>query len=139
MKKLIFILPVVILTACNPSKKPDKNSEGANPIVNGGAKPADSTTEGERLISIYNCSGCHNLDTNKTGPSFVAIARRYPNGEGVAENLAHSILYGSKGAWGTKIAMPPHNNIRYNDAVKMAEYILSLRAKEREDSLNTVR
>jgi len=139
MKKVTVIFSLITLIACNTQKKPNPNSEAANPIVNQGGDINDSSANGKRLIAASDCSGCHNLTTKLTGPPFMDISKRYPYSIGVAQNLARAIIDGSKGAWQTATAMPPHPTIRFNDAVKMAQYILSLRGQAKRDSLNAVR
>jgi len=139
MKKGFIIFAAFVFAACNNQKKPADNSEAANPVVNGTNAPGDGYDEGKELISKNDCSSCHMPNTMLTGPAFITIAKRYPNSNGVAENLARSIINGSKGVFDTTRAMPPHPTINFNDAVKMAQYILHLNSQARQDSLNTIR
>lgn len=138
MKKLIVICLAGFILACN-QKKPGANTEATNPLVNEGGNAHDSAADGKTLIGGNDCVGCHQINSNLTGPPFEDIARKYPNSTGVAENLARSIISGSKGVWGNVREMPPHPNLRYTDALKMAEYILSLKDKMHSDSLNRVK
>ncbi len=140
MKKFISLIAIIgLLAACHNNKKPDPKSPAANPLVNGQGEANDSTADGRRLIAGNDCVSCHKIDTVLTGPSFLTISRRYPNGNGVAENLARSIISGSKGVFDSTRAMPPHPNVKFGDAVKMANYILSLKDEVRIDSTNRVR
>ena len=138
MKRGFIIFLIVSALACNNSKKASPNSEASNPIINGAANATDSIATGKELIAGNDCSGCHNPNSKLTGPPFTDIAKKYPNSTGVAENLARSIVSGSKGIWGNVHEMPPHTNVRFPDAVKMAEYILSLKDQMHSDSLNKV-
>jgi len=137
MKRYLVMCAVVALLACN-NKKPAPGSPGAEPIVNNGGNSTDETG-GEKLIAKSDCMGCHSQHSTVTGPPFENIARRYPNGTGVAENLAKSIISGSRGIWGNVQEMPPHPNVSQPDAVKMAKYILSLKDKMKQDSASKVR
>lgn len=138
MKHLIFILIVIAFTACNNGGKPAKGTQGDNNVVNGNATPAGELGEGKRLIASFDCQTCHMPDTKVVGPSFMAISKRYPDGEGPAQNLARSIVSGSRGVWDTTVAMPAHPNISFNDALKMTRYILSLNSQAKRDSMNNI-
>jgi len=140
MKKIITIISIVtILAACHSNTKPHPKSPAADPLVNGSGEAHDSTADGRMLIAGNDCVSCHKIDTVLTGPAFLTISRRYPNGNGVAENLARSIISGSRGVFDTTRSMPAHPNITFGDAVKMANYILSLKDQVRIDSVNRVR
>jgi cytochrome c len=138
MKKYIVICFAGFMAACNP-KKPAANSEAANPIVNEVGNAHDSAATGKQLIAGNDCINCHQLNTTVTGPSFEDVAKKYPNSNGVAENLARSIISGSKGVWGNVREMPPHPTIKFGDAVKMGAYILSLKDQKYFDSLNKIK
>ncbi|HVX50796.1 MAG TPA: c-type cytochrome [Chitinophagaceae bacterium] len=130
MKNTIVIFSIVLLAACQSPGKPGKENPAANPVTD----ISGDSTGGARLISVNDCAGCHSLTAKNSGPSFLAIAERYPDSHGTAENLAYSIVDGMKGAWGKGSAMPAHKNVSYKDAVKMAEYILSVETRLKNDS-----
>lgn len=134
----MILVMTILLASCKP-KPAASGSEAANPVVNGSDAPKDNTAEGKRLISLSDCNSCHMIDKKVTGPAFLDIARRYSDAPGVEANLAHVIITGSKGAWYPNVVMPPHPNVSYPDAVKMAQYIISLKAKAEQDSLNGVK
>jgi len=134
----ITVLILSILVSCG-QKKPATGSEAADPIVNGSDAPKDNTAEGKRLIQLSDCMGCHMIDKKVTGPAFLDIAKRYGDVPGIEANLAHSIITGSKAEWYPNVTMPAHNNVSYPDAVKMAQYIISLKGKAVRDSLNAVK
>ncbi len=135
MKKFIVYVSIALgILACN-QKKPSADSVANNPIINKGGSATDSANDGERLIAAGDCFTCHSINKTNVGPAFIDIAKKYPNGTGTAENLARSIVSGSKGIWGNSKAMVPHPNISFQAATKMAEYILSLREQQYEDSL----
>lgn len=141
MKRVIgFISIVIILAACHTNTKPAPGSPAADPLVNSaGATTNDSTANGRLLIAGNDCISCHTIDSVSTGPAYLTISKRYPNGNGVAENLARSIISGSRGVFDSTRSMPPHPSIKFGDAVKMANYILSLKDQARIDSSTRVR
>ncbi len=122
-------------------KPANPDSPAGNALVNQGGHDGDSAATGRELIAGNDCNSCHSIDAKgaNAGPSFVSIARRYPNSTGVAQNLAQSITKGSIGAWSNVHAMPAHTNVRFPDAVKMAEYILSLKELTPQDTLHTTK
>jgi cytochrome c551/c552 len=141
MKIAFFILVIVLFWACHLGKPANPNSPAGNALVNQGGHDDDSSATGRQLIAGNDCNSCHSINTQgaNAGPSFVSIARRYPNSVGNAQNLAQSITKGSIGAWSTVHAMPAHTNVRIADAVKMAEYILSLKELTPQDTLHTAK
>lgn len=128
MKKTFLALGIAIsfLMACggsntDDSAAPQTTAADAAPAV---TKPA--MEPGELLIVKSDCIGCHNKENKIIGPSYVAIAAKYPN---TAENisyLAGKIVNGGKGVWGN-IPMTPHPKVSTADAEEMVRYILSLK------------
>jgi cytochrome c len=90
----------------------------------------DSATEryeeGSNLTSQSDCLGCHKVKETSIGPSYVAIANKYPSTPENIKHLASTIIKGSKGVWG-QVPMQPHPSISQEDATKMVNYILSLK------------
>lgn len=128
MNKIIFLLLVFAAAiACNPQPKSTPQTNATDSLINTAGGIADSPyNRGARLIAGNDCLTCHKIAEKSFGPSYDSISSRYPFSEGTVENLAHSIIHGSKGLWGTN-AMTPHPNITYDDAKAMARYILSLK------------
>jgi len=141
MKRTIFILIVIALAACHAGKPANPDSPAGNALINQGGHDGDTSATGRQLIAGNDCNSCHSINSQgaNAGPSFVSIARHYPNSVGVAQNLAQSITKGSIGAWSTAHAMPAHANVRFPDAVKMAEYILSLKELTQQDTLHNTK
>lgn len=54
-----------------------------------------------------NCMGCHEFKARAMGPSFAAIAERYPDNPASIEALSRYIRQGSTGVLG-QATMPPH-------------------------------
>src|SRR4051812_5403092 len=118
---------VVIAISCNTQSKENTRDTPTDSLINTAGGIADSPyANGARLIAGNDCLTCHTLDKKSLGPSYDQISAKYPFDTGVVENLAHSIIHGSKGLYGDK-AMTPHPNVSYRDAKAMATYILSLK------------
>lgn len=89
-----------------------------------GAAPALASPE---LATKSHCMSCHDMEKQKLGPSFKAIATKYKLGLGCEKDdasamLADSIRHGSKGKWG-KVPMPPQP-IPAADAQALSKWIL---------------
>jgi cytochrome c len=78
------------------------------------------------LAQNSGCMNCHAVDTKLVGPSLNEIAAKYAGEEGAAEMLAGKIKNGSNGVWG-QIPMPPNAAVSDENALVLAEFILSLK------------
>jgi cytochrome c len=119
----VFIFLVV---SCNTQTEKSKATPTDSLINNAGGVADPAYQAGARLIARNDCLTCHMLDKKSIGPSYYEISQKYPFDTGVVENLAHSIIHGSKGLYGSN-QMPGHPTLNYNDAKAMAAYILSLK------------
>ena len=90
----------------------------------GPAKPL-----GLQLIEGSDCAACHNAEVQTVGPSYTAIAERYPKDDLTVVRLAGKIISGGSGVWGEAL-MTPHPTLEQEDAKRMVEYILSLGGAE---------
>jgi len=116
-----------LVVACNTQSKKFKISTTTDSLINSAGAMADPAYQkGAKLIAANDCLTCHILDKKSTGPSYYQISEKYPFDSGVVENLAYSIIHGSKGLFGPN-EMPGHPAINYIDAKAMATYILSLK------------
>jgi cytochrome c len=80
---------------------------------------------GRNLIEASDCKSCHQYDKPSIGPSYDAVAAKYPNS---AENTAYlvgKIINGGAGVWGDH-AMSAHPQLSESDAKRMVDYILSM-------------
>lgn len=84
------------------------------------------SNDGEKLIAKSDCVGCHKLDKKLIGPSYLEIAKKYPNNDKNVNYLAGKIIKGGSGVWGT-MPMSAHSSLKKEDAKSMAQYILSLK------------
>lgn len=88
--------------------------------------PVEVAKKGEVLISYSDCYTCHKKDQRSVGPAFSDIAKRYPVNNVFIEMLAHKVIIGGGGSWGSPV-MDPHPKLSLDDAKMMVAYILSLK------------
>ena len=99
----------------NPAKLPQKAAERTEPFA-----------KGKVLIAGSDCYSCHAVDREVNGPAFQAVAARYRNNPDFAvQTVYRKIIYGGSGNWGHRM-MSAHPNIREEDAIEMARWILAL-------------
>jgi cytochrome c len=109
-------------------KSPNPVTFFAQSRQNGADQPtvSDKYAEGKNLIERSDCKSCHALDRTINGPSYQAIAERYRGNKVFAvPAIYRKIIYGGSGNWGQGI-MIPHPQIREEEAIQMALWILSL-------------
>ena len=70
------------------------------------------------LLQANNCLSCHGLDKKVVGPAFTDVSVKYA---GKSDYLAHKIVTGSSGVWGS-IAMPAQT-LKPADAKAIAEWL----------------
>jgi len=88
--------------------------------------PVEVAQKGEVLISYSDCYTCHKMDQKSVGPAFIDIAKRYPANQDFIVLLAHKVIIGGGGSWGSPV-MDPHPKLSIEDAKLMVTYILSLK------------
>jgi len=81
------------------------------------------TPDGLLEIVRSNCMGCHEFKARAMGPSFAAIAQRYPDSQASIETLSRYIRDGSTGVWGST-SMPPHAEFSDDQLRAMALWIV---------------
>lgn len=81
------------------------------------------TPAGLLFIVRSNCMGCHEFKAKAMGPSFAAIAERYPDNPAAIDSLARYIREGSTGMWGQG-SMPPHAELTEDQLHAMALWIV---------------
>lgn len=87
--------------------------------------------EGKQLYIKYNCNGCHSPYEKRTGPSFKEISQRYGTSQKAIEKVAKLIIKPNPSNWPGFAYMPPYN-IPFEEAKKLAEYVLIGSQKEKE-------
>lgn len=91
-------------------------------------RPSAATlAEGKALFTKSDCLTCHKLDTKLVGPAYYDVAKKYLPTQANYEMLANKVIAGGTGVWG-QVPMAPHPQLAHADAVKIVEYILSLKA-----------
>ncbi|MBC5774831.1 c-type cytochrome [Pontibacter sp. KCTC 32443] len=81
---------------------------------------------GASLISKSDCLTCHKDDQKVVGPAYTEVADKYEFNDKNVDYLAQKIIKGGAGVWG-QIPMPPHPDLKPEDAKEMARYVLSLK------------
>ena len=128
MKKPFLFLSglALFLAACGGSDTSTQETTSTPTPSTTTEAPKDAMDPGELLILKSDCIGCHNKENKIIGPSYQAIAEKYPATEENITLLAGKIITGGKGVWGT-VPMTPHAKISQDDAKTMVKYILSLK------------
>ncbi len=103
-----------------------------------GAADESDLPEGLVLINASDCSICHNATVATVGPSYAQVAERYVNSAYNTGVLANKVVQGGSGNWGN-VEMTAHPDISREEAIAMAEYILSLDGEPVADEVPTGR
>ncbi len=90
-----------------------------------GVESAAILNLGKNLIEGSDCKSCHQYDKTSIGPSYEAVAAKYPNSEENTKYLVGKIINGGAGVWGDH-AMSAHPQLSEADAKRMVDYILSM-------------
>ena len=137
----IFLVAISLLSlvACNsdsekvkvdPTPTLSQTNNSVDILVDTLGYVTDSSTtkfeKGSSLITQSDCLGCHKVKEQSIGPSYAAVADKYP---ATAENTAYlvsKIIKGGSGVWG-EVPMAAHPSLSEADATEMVKYILSLK------------
>ncbi len=124
MKKAIIICSIIaVIISCNSSDS-EKNTTDTSKEITATEDP--EVAKGLDLVAKSDCFTCHKIVEPFTGPSYEAVAAKYPDNEQVIDSVSKKIITGGAGNWGT-IPMTPHPDISEADAKTMTKYILSLK------------
>ncbi len=127
MNRLFIGCALLAIVSCS-KKENDPNIESnvmlEEPKVTQVDSSAAGKNEGLALIEGADCLTCHKMDTKVVGPSYQEVANKYTDGD--IEMLATKIIEGGKGNWG-EIPMTPHAGMSRENAIKMVEYIMTLK------------
>ena len=121
LKYLLFGVALIGLTSFS-----DDNLDIKYTITSKITNTVFQASEGEKLIAKSDCIGCHKLDKKLIGPSYLEIAKKYPQTDKNVAYLTGKIIKGGSGVWGA-IPMSAHASLKKDDAKSMATYILSLK------------
>jgi cytochrome c len=94
------------------------------------AHAASAQTAGEALLKSKLCLGCHQVDQQRVGPPFAAVAQRYGGQPGAEDYLANSIRSGGRYRWG-KLSMAAQPQVSVEEAHEIARWILSIKPPEK--------
>jgi cytochrome c len=95
------------------------------PDVSAGEAGAGAAPTPAGLVEIIRlkCVGCHEFKAKAMGPSFAAIAARYPDSQASIDTLSRYIRDGSAGVWGPG-SMPPHTDLTEEQLHAMALWMV---------------
>lgn len=132
MKKYFALIPLLILmAACGGNNNENANKE--NKDTTNAEQPAANDIsanpdyqKGLALVAKSNCLTCHKIDEKLIGPAYKDVANKYAGNDTAVTHLAHKIIAGGSGVWGS-VAMTPHPDLSEADAEQMVKYILLLK------------
>jgi len=132
MKKYFALIPLLILmAACGGNNNENANKENKDtttaeqPAANDISANPDYQ-KGLALVAKSNCLTCHKIDEKLIGPAYKDVANKYAGSDTAVTHLAHKIIAGGSGVWGS-VAMTPHPDLSEADAEQMVKYILLLK------------
>jgi cytochrome c len=134
MKKTFMIVSLlVILAACGSGDKKDEKSTATTDQKTEGAannELSDNPIYQKAITIIANsdCRTCHLVDEKNQGPAWRDVANKYAGQDTAVKYLAHKIITGGSGVWGT-VPMAPHSTMSQEDAETLAQYVLLLKNK----------
>ena len=100
------------------------------------AEPQGASEKVPDLFVSQGCAACHHLEqpgqANQliVGPTMAEVGSHYANDPKGLETILHSLKMGAKGKWGQN-EMPPQSHLTKENAEQLAEWILTLRKKEK--------
>jgi cytochrome c len=127
MKNFIF-LAACFVTICSCNSSGNKTG-GSSDNTKTGASVSSATPKGLEIITSLDCFTCHKVNEKNIGPSYTDVAKKYDATEANIDNLAHKVISGGSGVWGT-VPMAAHSSISLDSAKEMVKYILSLRNQQ---------
>lgn len=131
MKKyLVGIAFLTFLAACGGGSGTENNSDTSSasttPAASGDVSDNPDYKAGLKMIAASDCLTCHEVDTKKIGPAYHDVANKYAGVDTAVDYLAHKIIKGGSGVWGT-VPMTPHATLSLDSARQMVKYVLLLK------------
>ena len=132
MKKYIATFSLLVLLAACGNNGNQQNSASATNDSTATAQPANDISsnpdyqKGLALVAKSNCLTCHKINEKLIGPAYKDVANKYAGNDTALTYLAHKVITGGKGVWGT-VPMTPHPDISEADAEQMVKYVLLLK------------
>ena len=135
MKKYFSLLPLLVLfAACGGNENSNNTSTAATdsaataPAATNDVSSNPDYQKGLALVSKSNCFTCHKINEKLIGPAYVDVANKYAGSDTAVTYLAHKVIAGGSGVWGTT-PMTPHPDISEADAEQMVKYVLLLKTQ----------
>ncbi len=125
-KSLITILFLIFIVACANNNSGENSTDQNNTQSTSQQAEDPEATKGLDLMANSDCFTCHKVSDMATGPSYEAIAAKYPMNEETIDTLTQRITKGSHGVWGD-IPMTAHDDLSREDARAMVKYIMSFK------------
>jgi cytochrome c len=85
-----------------------------------------ANTAGKTLMLSLDCKACHKINEKSVGPSFEAVAKKYPKTAASTAHLSRKIIAGGHGVWGD-VDMPAHPGIKPAETKAIVNWIYSLK------------
>jgi cytochrome c len=132
MKKIAAIFPLLILLASCGGNSDKSNSAPADSTATASQPSANDVStnpdyqKGLALVAKSNCLTCHKVSEKLVGPAYKDVANKYAGNDSAVTHLAHKVISGGSGVWGTT-PMTPHPEVSEADAEQMVKYILLLK------------
>lgn len=80
------------------------------------------------LANVKGCFACHDLNEQKVGPSYKAVAKKYASQKDAKTKLVEKVLEGGTGTWGdTPMPATKTMGVSKSEAGKLVSWILSLK------------
>lgn len=125
---------VFALASCgsNDNNQSSSTAAATDTASSAAAAPANDISsnpdyqKGLALVAKSNCLTCHKIDEKLVGPAYRDVAKKYAGNDTAVTYLAHKIITGGSGVWGT-VPMVPHPDVTMPEAEQMVKYILLLK------------
>jgi cytochrome c len=122
-KKITATLAAALPLALASAAACAQNGPAAQIAQTEQAAPAPA---GLALAQQQNCMSCHAVNRTFMGPALRDVASKYASKPDAQTYLAHKIMEGSNGVWGT-VPMPANTQLNPGQAAALAHWILTLK------------
>ena len=130
MKKYLVLAATIFMAACgggsSSSSTTDTTASTTPPATTNDPSSNPDYQKGLDLIAKNDCLTCHKVSEKLIGPAYQDVANKYSSMDTAVTHLAHKIIAGGSGVWGT-VAMTSHPNLSEADAEQIVKYILLLK------------
>ncbi len=129
-----FLLVIAVACSNGNNSTSTSDSSSTSNSTSATAPAANDVTanpdyqKGLTLVAQNDCLTCHKVDEKVIGPAYQDVANKYAGNDTAVTYLAHKIIKGGSGVWGT-VSMTPHDSLPVADAEQMVKYILLLKTK----------